>query len=968
MTNPQKTKSFPEFRQAQFHTSGEPPAADEATALVPGTRLGRYVILYRIGGGGMGIVYAAYDPELDRKVALKLLTRQMEPEQAEALTRREAQAMARLAHPNIVTVHDVCTYGDRVFIAMEHLEGQTLRDWLAAAEHSWRQVLEVFLQAGRGLAAAHSADLVHLDFKPGNVMLTGDGGVRVLDFGLAQLDLGGAGSDFAGPVEDRETPSITPGPDAIRWIATDRDAIRGTPAYLAPERIRSGSAAARSDQFSFSVALYEALYGERPFAGDTLEDHVDQIHRGAVREPTPANRVPGWLRKALLRGLASEPEDRFASMEELLQALAPEPRRARNRWLAAGSGLLALGALMAGYLRTLPERVPICAGASERLAGVWDAERKEAIRTAFLGTEIAFAGQAFENVAQVLNRYTQDWVGTHTEACEATHVRGEQSERMLDLRMMCLDGRLEEVRALTTVLRDVDARAMARSAEAARRLGSLGACSDRVELLSWRLPPVETEAREELEEIRAVVEEQVARRRTTGAAELSVLTQSVEDARRVGYPPVEAKALYLLAQVYLYVAGDTATAEETFEQALLAAISAGDRELQARIYGALVRTVAYHQSRPEDARWWQSAAEATLSALGPGHEAEIPVYQALGTLARAAGDSEKEERYMSRALEVAEQAWDSQDPRLGGVLNNAALPLGLDRIDERIRYLERALTIAEKAYGRWNPIFMGPSLTNLSVAYSDAGRHEEALAMSSRCLTVLEEFYGEHRDLTYPLVNVAFLLNYDLDQPTEAESHLRRAMPLAQAGFGEQHPVMGHLFNTLGDALARQLRYDEAETFLKKAHALRQASLPTGHRDQVDSYNSLGRLALARRRYAEALEDLTHSLSLVDEESLPDYRVYMSILTNLGETYLELGRPGQARSHLEKALGMGWAERYPRLAAEARFALARALDPGEHDRAVELATQAVEGLSGSSPMTENRRQQMERWLQANAPS
>ncbi|MCP4004372.1 MAG: serine/threonine protein kinase, partial [bacterium] len=404
---------------------------------MPGTRLGRYVILYRIGGGGMGVVYAAYDPELDRKVALKLLTRQMEPEQAEALTRREAQAMARLAHPNIVTVHDVCTYGDRVFIAMEHLEGQTLRDWLAAAEHSWRKVLEVFLQAGRGLAAAHSADLVHLDFKPGNVMLTGDGGVRVLDFGLAQLDLGGAGSDLSGPAADRETPSITPGPDAIRWIVTDRDAIRGTPAYLAPERIRSGSADARSDQFSFSVALYEALYGERPFAGDTLEDYVDQVHRGMVREPTPANRVPGWLRKALLRGLASEPEDRFASMEEMLQALAPEPRRARNRWLAAVSGLLALGALMTGYLRTLPERVPICAGASERLAGVWDAERKETIRTAFLGTGVAFAGQAFENVAQVLNRYTQDWVGTHTEACEATHVRGEQSERMLDLRMMC---------------------------------------------------------------------------------------------------------------------------------------------------------------------------------------------------------------------------------------------------------------------------------------------------------------------------------------------------------------------------------------------------------------------------------------------------------------------------------------------------------------------------------------------------
>ncbi len=946
---------------------GESPAADEATALVPGTRLGRYVILYRIGGGGMGVVYAAYDPELDRKVALKLLTRQLEPEQAEALTRREAQAMARLAHPNIVTVHDVCTYGDRVFIAMEHLEGQTLKDWLAVEERSWQSILEVFLQAGRGLAAAHSADLVHLDFKPGNVMLTDDGAVRVLDFGLAQLDLGGTASDLAGPADDRKSTSITPGQDVVRWIAADRDAVRGTPAYLAPERIRRGSADARSDQFSFCVALYEALYGERPFAGDTLEEYVDHIGRGAVREPVPAKRVPGWLRKALLRGLRSEPEERFASMEDLLQALSPEPRRARNRWLGTGAGLLALGILMTGYLRTRREPVPICAGASERLAGIWDAERQEAIRRAFVGTETAFAEQAVENVAQVLNRYTQDWVEMYGDACEATHVRGEQSERMLDLRMMCLDGRLEEVRALTTVLRDVDARAMAKSVEAARQLGSLAACSDRVELMGWRLPPVETEARQEMEEVRAAIEEHVARRRTTGGVEISTLEQSVEDARRIGYPPVEAKALYLLAQQQLYVAGDAAAAEETFRQALLAAISAGDRELQARTYGALVRTVGYFQSRPEDTRWWQSAAEATLAALGPGHEAEIPVYQALGMLARAAGDSEREARLMSKALAVAEQAWDPQDPRLGGVLNNAALALGLDRIDDRIRYLERALAIVENAYGPWNPIFMGSSLTNLSVAYNDAGRYEEALAMSSRCLTILEEFYGEHRDLTYPLINVAYLLNYYLDQPAEAEGHLRRALPLAEAGFGARHPLIGHLFNTLGDALARQRRFEEAETLLEQAHALRRASLPAEHRDLVDTYNSLGRLALARQRYAEAQGFLQRALSLIDEGAPPDYRVYMSVLTSLGETCLGSGRPEQARTHLDKALALAWADRFPRLASEARFALSRALASGEHDRAVELATQALEGLSGSSPMTENRRRQMEGWLQANAP-
>ncbi len=321
------------------------PTVDHEMSAVPGqepaaARLGgRFVPLYRVGRGGMGEVYAAYDPELARKVAVKVLPAGSTSEAGRRHLRQEGRALAQLNHPNVVKVYDVVSSGEDLSIAMEFVDGQTLADWLAGGSRSWRDVLSIFIAAGSGLAAAHAVGLIHRDFKPSNVMLTRSGEVRVLDFGVAQHD-----SQKAERVE------LTKLADRAE-LEGPTSACVGTPAYLAPECLAAKPADARSDQFSFCVALYEAICHRHPFfeaAGPagSLEGQL----RGRVKDLRPAHGLPGWLARALWRGLRPSPAERFPSMEALLEALTQGRQRQHRVWLGATAALLVLGGGAAGYL------------------------------------------------------------------------------------------------------------------------------------------------------------------------------------------------------------------------------------------------------------------------------------------------------------------------------------------------------------------------------------------------------------------------------------------------------------------------------------------------------------------------------------------------------------------------------------------------------------------------------------------
>ncbi len=341
----------PRGTEAQRGADGGTTPDDPSTRpLEPGDAIGRYRVRERIGEGGMGVVYAAEDPELGRVVAIKLL-RAVHGREAEGQQRRmlrEAQALARVSHRNLVMVFDVGSLRGRVWIAMEYVAGDTLETWLGRERRTWSEIVEVFAAAGRGLAAVHAAGLVHRDFKPGNVIVRDDGTVQVLDFGLATQ---------VGEVDPEPTPeSLTtsgssraraaPDLDALAANLTTTGAFMGTPAYMAPEQFMMLPTDGRTDQFSLCVALYEALYGHRPFKGRDLAQLMAATLQGLPGTPPELPGVPLAVRQVIGRGLARAPDDRFPDMHALVGALV----QTRTPTAPAGGGWrrFALGALAGG--------------------------------------------------------------------------------------------------------------------------------------------------------------------------------------------------------------------------------------------------------------------------------------------------------------------------------------------------------------------------------------------------------------------------------------------------------------------------------------------------------------------------------------------------------------------------------------------------------------------------------------------
>ena len=383
-------------------TRDDGPARELPSLVDPPHRVGRFIVIDEVGRGGMGVVYSAYDPDLDRRVALKLLhgtTHAHAEDSNRARTRllREAQAMAKLSHPNVATVYEVGTMGTIIFLAMELVEGQTLRAWMSALEPrgSWPAVVEMLRQAATGLGAAHRAGLVHRDFKPSNVLIDGEGRARVVDFGLA----------LAGPTPTDEppTPNVAFPPDQDRDPGFDRGTpltaaghVVGTPGYMPPEQLSGRAVDGLSDQFSLCVVLYEALYRKRPFATGNTSEQLGRILLAGPDTPADAYDVPEWLHHIVLRGLSVDPNDRFPTMEALIDALdhgSLRKRRFRSRVGIFGAALLGIGAM--ATLQSWNARDPPpgpCDGIAARLDGIWDDTAKQTIEAAFSRSGLRSSG------------------------------------------------------------------------------------------------------------------------------------------------------------------------------------------------------------------------------------------------------------------------------------------------------------------------------------------------------------------------------------------------------------------------------------------------------------------------------------------------------------------------------------------------------------------------------------------------
>jgi eukaryotic-like serine/threonine-protein kinase len=812
--------------------SGHPLPDSVPAALTRGASIGRYIVLAMVGRGGMGEVYAAYDPELDRKVAVKLL--RVKPGNgvslAEGRTRtlREAQAIARLSHPNVVVAYDVGTFEDKVFIAMEYVEGNTVTYWLQVQPRTWREILKVFMDAGRGLAAAHEKGLVHRDFKTDNVMISRDRHVRVMDFGLArQAEKPGSG-DSANATAPRKSPT-PPRPIPIRILEpsaspdggppesptvviadassppvplaghsssgmfdarlTRTGAMMGTPAYMAPEQFLGTPTDARSDQFSFCIALYEALYGERPFEGSSMTSLTQNVVQGNVRDAPAGSKVPLWVRKVLLRGLRPRSRDRWQSMEELIEALGKDPNVQRRKWAAAAAGVAVIGGLALGGWRLLADERQICSGGPPKLVGIWDLRKLEEpeparhaqIHKAFLATGKSYAPDVFVTVSRSLTRYAESWANMYKEACEATEVRREQSAEVLDLRMECLQERLGGVRALTDVFSDANGDVVENAVSAANSLESLDRCADVPVLRAVMRPPRDPATKGRVDALRTQLAElrarfQAGRYRDT----LKNASALVMDARSVGYQPLLAETLALLG-VVLHKSDDIEGSHRAYSEAYFAADASRHDEVRAEVAADLVYVSGYLQGHFEEAHRWGDTADAVLQRLG-GHE-----------LLRA---------------------WLLND--LGAVYYVEG------KKDAAVKLLEQSLQAKGKVLGPDHPD-VGRSEGNLAITLAEIGRKEAALIHVERSIALLERGLGAaHPELAIQLSNHGEILNA-LANFQRARQSFERARIIAERELGPDNRSLGDALTGTGLSYLAEGNPSNALVPLERAFRIRQA-------------------------------------------------------------------------------------------------------------------------------------------------
>ncbi len=835
--------------------------------LARGATIGRYVVLNLLGRGGMGEVYAAYDPELDRKVAVKLLRARIDNgvtiTEGRQRTVREAQAIARLSHPNVIVVFDVGTFREQVFIAMEFVDGCTASYWGHAQPRTWQEVLKIYMAAGRGLQAAHEKGMVHRDFKPENVMVARNGEVRVMDFGLArQIDSGATAVPAApvtttttkfgnvstangtivlhkrpdgaplittanadGIVQDMQDTDPSASSEAFGARLTRTGAIMGTPAYMAPEQFFKAATDARSDQFSFCVTLYEALYGERPFPGNNIQSLVGNIVQGNIRQPPPHSKVPFWVRKVLLRGLRPTPGERFPSMEVLLEALRKDPR-ARYRRIAAGAmlGLLPLG-FGFGARQVVAERPPLCTGGTEKLASVWESTPPEApegwhqrrVHEAFLRSGKSYAADVYETVRRSLTEYAQRWSGMYKETCEATQIRHEQSPEVLDLRMACLNERLNGFRALTNVLESANGEVVENAVNAAGALASLDRCNDVATLRAVVKPPDDPAIQLRVNDLRQRLADLKARFDAGRWREaLREAPRLVSQARAIAYNPLLAEALNLQGQIY-YRSNDGQGAQPALMEAFGAADASRDDEIRAEAATTLVYVAGYENQSFGDARRWFDTASAVIQRIG-GHDLlKAWLLNNVGCAYVANHETEKGMNAMKESLALKERLLGGDNVDLALSEGNLGYVLGqLGRYEEGLSHVRRAISVAEKRLGPDHPI-LTDELCNEGEILDGLGRYDEAIKSFMRATRIWERELGPDADGIATALTGLGVSYLGEAKVSEALSSLERAMRVRGRGSADPAAAAQTMF-----ALARAL-WESGRDLQRARHLAAQA-------------------------------------------------------------------------------------------------------------------------------------------------
>lgn len=925
-----------------------PPKRGRKAGLRRGDQVGRYTVLELLGRGGMGLVYAAYDPQLDRRVAVKVLrSRSTSPTNERARRRllREAQAMAKLSHPNVVAVHDVGTVAGEVFIAMELIDGPSLDRWLEEQGRPWREVVEAFAEAGQGLAAAHVAGLVHRDFKPANVLVDRAGRARVTDFGLVHvgepstIGPSDGGSPEEDPVQRRAAPILQ----------TDAGLLMGTPAYMAPEQHEQTGVDARTDQFGFCVALYEALFHQHPFGGDSVFEVASAITQGAPREIPSDTPVPAHVRHAVLRGLAREPDQRWPTMEALLVALLDDPARRHRRWLGGAAVVAAVaGAVALGIgLTPSPEPAPIpCAEAGAELDRVWTSERRETISRAFDATAEPHAATVWARSADAIERYAERWRGSARDACEATRVRGEQSDSLFDLRRACLERRLHELDTRLAILAEVDQDMLEHSIAVATSLTPVDVCEDTQRLTQTVRLPEDPGQAEQVEALLERVEALEASLAAGRAAQIvDEVDRAVEQAVALGHAPTRAHARGLAAAVH----EDLGHWKDAEQLLLAAAEDAGegrDDRMLARVWANMPFLVGHLQARFDDAVLLAPVARAALARVGRPDDLVIVFEQGMGATRSRQGDHAAAREHYRQALSRLYED-DGRALSRSHVLNNLGVLAMIEGDYAAARaWFEKARVARAGLLPPDHPdeADYHQNLGNLSTAEGD---YPAGLEHYDRALAIVRAAQpkGGPEELLL-LTNRAQVLTA-LHRSDEARANIDRALALAETLYGPDHPV-GYAVWIVRAQLERMLGHlDEARTAAEHSIELASAALGPEHQDIGVLMLELGAIELRAGNLERAAELLGQAHERVSSGYGPEHPQLGIVLRFQGAVDLAQGRLIEARERLDLALAILERRGDADELARARFDLARSLPASDIARGRRLAEQARERLAVS---------------------
>ena len=918
-------RDAPSAEASTAHGATAPAILRAALEPPPGTRFDHFVVERTLGRGGMGVVLAARDETLDRVVAIKIvrpqLFRSRPHRDATARLLREARAMARISHPNVITIHAVGTVDDNVYLAMEYIEGGTLRDW-ADDKRGWSAITSVYVAAGRGLAAAHAAGLVHRDFKPGNVLVDRDDRVYVTDFGLV----------YEGDESSSDTGSSSTG-GRVESSLTRTGEVLGTPRYMAPEQFKRGKVDQRTDQFSYCVSLWEALVGTPPFGIGEYADLEARVCAGEILAPPSSAQVPSRVLRALRRGMSPNASERWPNMEMLLGELeAALAARRRWRWLLVG-GLALAGVLGAGYRAgawgTATPADPCHRDESADWAGTWDEGSRASVQTLIEASEVPFVRQSWPRLAAALDAHTRQWSAARTEACRAAHVTGEVTPSIHSRRLACLEDRRREVRELVRLIRDGDPDLLLASLPAASALRPPSDCDDLDRIAAHPAPPSEDADR--IEAARAAIAS-ASLLKQAGQQEqcTKVLAPWIEGVAGVEHVATRARMHRLHASCVAAMNGERGL--ELLRGAYSRVVESGIAELEYET--ALDLAALFLDDDRENAAFWLDVADsaARRAAMEPGFRWHT--YRAM-----AATDLVEAQAHYEEAVQRAESR-----ARLATSHGNLGAFLAEQkRHDEAREHLLHAMEAAESHYGPDHPKTL-KWRANLLVIDIMRGRYADVVEAAPAVIEAQDRAFGERTLETANTVETLGLALLRLHRTADAKRRIEEALEIRRRQLGPRHPSISAALENLARVEAEAGRKEVALTRATEAAAINREALGDGHARTLSAQTLVASVLSQSGRHAEAVSTLEAVLAATTDAPDTDPVVY-DALSELGRAQFRSGQPSAAAATLLRCRNATKARRpSPRIAASNLLWLARARHRSDPKSSVEALLAEAEAV------------------------